>query len=1076
MNIINKLKNLFFSIFFHFRLWVISIPRRNWVSYHAQKLIKDSQKRDKEGLGRKIIDQWFTWMHPNRWRVSLLLAFTTVLLPQLVSGFLFRAGILRYDLFNFLDTDFLSNSWQVLASILGISFVIVVFLTEYSQDKSYERRAFPLYVSATAMIFIVMVGLLTLMSLGINLALVNALGSYSPWVLGCSLGNSLLFFINLALTLILYIRSYQLLNPGYFRKILIQYHRKQVLRRVYQELFKRLKQNICLNYIESLGIQSSLFRLELPGKAAIKVKQSIEETHIVSDVNLDLIDLAVKQAKKIAGDFQKDKITFGGIPGNTLSKENLEIALVSPDLNNIQVVFPLQKAIRLTPWRLSKLESASEDLLINRDLVSIAISSGQAENVETSLNLYLETIEAFLDALKQLGHRFTPELAEREGNWFNQWDIFDTVHQQFVSLLKEAMKSSQSEIINEFVSFPSQIMRKAFQYKDHFAFRRFANLYPLIYSLARRHVTDRETGNQIIDQCGRLLVQFSRFWLESPLSKEDITENETKDLIAYGEYILIVLNQLAKYQIDYRDSDYFRLTIGSLQRLFNEFCRKHDEYALDSIESQIKYAEEDKKADLNLQLQKENELNQLARKLDTNRYVIFIGLGTWICHLVDKGLLTVDIFNKFAETLGKNFQNLNELHKIYSQTFDSNASDQFNWRSWEMDEWTDETYGESTFGTIGFYSWISLYYTLRALELTPENPEAILEIDPTPNIKGTLDSIKTDIKHFLENKNWEPIVKNLGDVDLKASVLLKSHETAYKKQLEIEEIELIQSPLSGKKIQGFCREAEEEWEKTGSGRSLFKAFGRLAPRPEVNPPEDLLPFGYYQRIPKGVFIEHPQIGYPGWGRSYGEGMSRSENAIICAAFQELPLMISDINNFDQILVENIIALREKGLNPLVLYGSTLHGKFFESKNYEPRWRSKKVFPKELEFLDGFFYDTYVFRFPVDANSVVIYDPTMFGDFVQYKVDKDKSDFPLSVSVKEISDEKAKKYIVDHPELKKKEGTEETLSEEEAVRKLQQTVELAIWQRFRIENVNKKAGVVIKFESAENIPEEVHKKT
>jgi len=305
---------------------------------------------------------------------------------------------------------------------------------------------------------------------------------------------------------------------------------------VYQELFKRLKQNIFLNYIESLGIQPSLFRVELPGKIAIKIRQNMEETQVVSDANLDLVDFAVKQAKKIAGDFQKDQFTFFAVPGRTLSKEYPEIALVSPDLDRNRVILPIEKAIRLTPWNLSKLESASEDLLINRDLVSIAISSGQVENVESSLNLYLETIEAFLDALKQLGHRFTAELAEREGEWFNKWDIFDTVHQQYVSLLKEALKSNQAEIINEFVGFPSQVMIKAFHHKDHLIFRRFANLYPLIYSLTRRHIADREAGNQIVDRCGRLLIQFSHIWLEAPLSKHERTEDEIKELVAYGEY------------------------------------------------------------------------------------------------------------------------------------------------------------------------------------------------------------------------------------------------------------------------------------------------------------------------------------------------------------------------------------------------------------------------------------------------------------------------------------------------------------------------------------------------------------
>ncbi len=1063
----NRFKNWLFQKSTLIQIWILSIPKRNWVSYHAQKLIKKSQRQDKIPFPERIFEKWFTWMHPARWRISLILALAVVILPQLLAGLLLYVKLIPIDLFDFLDADFLSITWQVLASIIGISFVIVVFLTEYSQDRSYERRAFPIYVSGTSMIFTVMVGLLTLMSMGINLALWK-LGSVEPaWILGASLWNSSLFLINLLLTLILYIRTYQLLSPSYFRKILINYHRRKVLERVYQELFKRVKQNMSIHFIEGLGIKPSLWRSDFPGRTGIKIKENIDESHVVIDVNLDLISLASKNAKKLLKDLQRDKFLFIGLPGRTLSKDYPEIASVIPELNQNEVVLPLKKAIRTIPWKSSKFESASDDLLINRDLVSTAIASGQYENVESSLNLYIETIKAFLDALKQLGYRFTSELAEKESNWFNRWDIFDTVHHQYVSLLKEALRSNQSEIISEFVGFPSQVMIEAFQYRDHFAFRRFANLYSLIYTLTRRHISD-EAANQIVDRCGRLLVQFSHIWIETRLTKNDILEDEVKELIAYGGYILNVLNQLAKYQIDYRDAEYYQLTIGSIQRLFNDFCQKHDEYSIEQLEMEFEYAAEElTKANLGLQLQKAKELNSLSKKLRTDRQIIFIGLGTWICHLLDKGQLSSDTFEKFIEPLRRNFPDLNKLHEAYSYSFDYDRRDQFDWRSWEMDEWSDEAYGEGRFGTIHFYSWISLYYTFRALELTPENPDSIPEIKPAPNIKGTLDSIKADFKHLLENKNWEPVINKLGKFDVRASILEKAHEMAYENQSEIEEIEVVQTPLSDKKIKDFYKEMEEEWQKLGSGRKLFITFGRYAPRADAVPPKELIPFGVHTRTPKGVFIENAQIGYAGWGRSFGDSMARGENHHISATYQKLPSISANFENFDNVISDTISSLRSKGLNPIVLYGHKLHRQFFESKHYEPRWKTTKAGPKGLDFLDGFYSDAAIFRFPVSPNSVVIYDPAEFGELVQYKVDEDKPDFPLSFSVKEISRERAKGFLVNHPELAKHPDTGEKLSEEEALRRIQQDVELTIWQRIAVENINPKSGVVINFGDADN---------
>ena len=452
MKHITRLKNWLFKIYILIQTATLSIPRKNWVSYHARKLIRESQSRDRKSFVKKLSEWWFELMHPTRWRTSLLLAFTVVLLPQLLIGLLLQVKLLPTQLFAFLDTDFSSTTWQVLASIIGISFVIVVFLTEYSQDRGYERRAFPIYVSATSMIFTVMVGLLTLMSMGINFALIKSPISENAWILGASAGNSLLFLINLMLTLILYVRTYQLLSPSYFREILVQYHRRKVLDRVYQELFKRVKQNVSINFIDSLGIEASLWKSEFPGKVPVKIQEKISEPHVVLDLNLDLVEFASKNAKKLLKAFEKDKFEFVGIPGHYLPVDNPAIAAIIPEFVQKQIVIPLRQAVHILPWKSAKFNSADEDLLINRDLVSSAITSGQADNVESALDLYIETITAFLDSLRQLGYRFTPQMADNERGWFNRWEIFETVHQHYVSLLRDALKSNHTEIINRFVA------------------------------------------------------------------------------------------------------------------------------------------------------------------------------------------------------------------------------------------------------------------------------------------------------------------------------------------------------------------------------------------------------------------------------------------------------------------------------------------------------------------------------------------------------------------------------------------------------------------------------------------------
>jgi len=120
-----------------------------------------------------------------------------------------------------------------------------------------------------------------------------------------------------------------------------------------------------------------------------------------------------------------------------------------------------------------------------------------------------------------------------------------------------------------------------------------------------------------------------------------------------------------------------------------------------------------------------------------------------------------------------------------------------------------------------------VYYAYRALELTPENPETTMEIEPTSNIKGILDSTRSSIKHFLKSENWQGAIKSLGNIKLRSDVLDKSITNAYGKQLEIEEIEVIQTPISENKVKEFFNDAEKTWHEYASMRNLLKVYADI---------------------------------------------------------------------------------------------------------------------------------------------------------------------------------------------------------------------------------------------------------
>lgn len=1051
------IKNWIYEKIIPIQIWILRSQQKNWVSYYAKKLIKNSQNKDKKGFFNSFSEKWFEWMHPQKWATSLFLAFSFVFTPQFV------LGIFNLQNFNVIDTNFLSTIWQVLASIMGISFVIAVFLTEYSQDRTYERRAFPIYISATSMIFTVMFGLLTLMSMGINLLILNSHFKDSIWVVGVSIWNTILFFLNLILTINLYIRTYQLLSPNYFKKILVTYHRKKVLERVYKELFKRVKRNLLVQFLQDQEIEFSIFRDDYKNKTKVIVNKTFSEIQSIDDINLELLKVAVKNAKRIDTEFNKGKIIFWGLPDNQVSNEYSEIASIDENLNFKVVTKLISNSIKTKPWQSVKLESATEDLLINRDLIAVAINAGQAESVESSLGLYIETIDAFLDSLKQLGYRFTPELVNSEDTWFNRWDIFDSVYHQYIDLLQEAIKSNNSEIIKEFVNFPRRIMIKAFEYKDHFAFKRFANLYPLIYALAKQHIQDNETSNQVTNRCGLLLAEFSNHNIKYKLTDKELSFDEVKELIAYAEVILVAFSQIAKSQIDNIDYSEYRLTISTIRRLLSEFIKKHDNYKVQHLELELNYSADKKsQTDLIQKLEKEKSLNVLCISFDNLTKSALFGLGAWICHKANTGTLSNEDFPKFVKITQEEFQSLDDLNEAYIKAITMEDRQVFNWNGWEMDEWQDEAYGESKFGSIHFSSWITIFFTYCALVLTPENASNIT-IKPRKEIKGMLDSIKSNTKDFLEKENWVFLRNRISQMEKRGKILENSYQAAYEKQVVMEELEIIKFPISKSKIDSFITEVEKAWKIHGRLREIFTYYGKYSPKPDEFPRKKLIPFGHYVRTPKELFLENPRVGYPLWGENYGRSLAQGEDINIAAYLNKVPTKSIPLEKFDEEIEKQILNLNKKGYKPIILFGHDLYEKIHNSKKFEPSWRITKKPPEGLtNFFSGYYEAIPVFSYPGDSNSILICDFSKFGSLVQYKVDKDIPDFPLQIRIEEITETRAKEFITKNPKLLIDSVTKSELSEEEALRKIQQEVILAIWEKFDVEDIDLNAGFIIRF--------------
>lgn len=189
-------------------------------------------------------------------------------------------------------------------------------------------------------------------------------------------------------------------------------------------------------------------------------------------------------------------------------------------------------------------------------------------------------------------------------------------------------------------------------------------------------------------------------------------------------------------------------------------------------------------------------------------------------------------------------------------------------------------------------------------------------------------------------------------------------------------------------------------------------------------------------------------------------MAQGENHRIIGYLSKLPTKRISLANIDREISIQIADLRSNGYNPIMLWGHDFIDYLSNSEKYEPHWKTTKPKPEGIINFHGYYNDVTVILHPTNPKTILICDFSKIGTLTQYKVDEKTSDFPLQIFIKEISIERAKEYLNKYPQLLKHPESGKEMSFEDALRIVQQDIELAIWQRNFLENLDFNAGVII----------------
>jgi len=193
-------------------------------------------------------------------------------------------------------SSIVSTAWQVSASVIGISFVLVIFLVEYLHKNRYESQIFPLFSQYTKFHFIVIFGLVTLASAGISLILLNIDNIDADGQMAILAYNTILQLANLLLIIFLYGRTFEFIRPSIFLRILGDDLDGHVKQSVVAELKKRLGNNYLYDVCKSSRIQFNPFQASDRNLESIDVKKELNQPHAITDIHIGLLKRAAELA------------------------------------------------------------------------------------------------------------------------------------------------------------------------------------------------------------------------------------------------------------------------------------------------------------------------------------------------------------------------------------------------------------------------------------------------------------------------------------------------------------------------------------------------------------------------------------------------------------------------------------------------------------------------------------------------------------------------------------------------------------------------------------------------------------
>jgi hypothetical protein len=961
--------------------------------------------------------------------------------------------------------------WKLNTSVIGISFVLIIFLIEYVHVHRYESQIFSLFSYYTKFHFIVVMELITLVVMGLDLILLNTNRAELKTIINIVVFDISLFVFNIFMIIFLYGRTFEFVRPDRFLKILGDELSKNVKQSVEIELRKRISSNILRSICKDSKIEFSYWGNNRQGFDAVNISGNLNHVLSVADIHVGSLKRAAKLAKTGSKSNEIISTIVWTSPIESLKNgERKEIAFVSGMAANIRTKAHLAFSVRFKSPAIKIPRLISENLQISKDELIESIHNGNVSIVELLLGRYLFIMRSFLSAMKDYNVRYTVAEAEHEGGIFSDWDVLRKIDRDFFSVLEESLRSTNREIIHSVIDFPIDAIYLADEYRDHLVFRRFAHFYPYIYETSARLTDDVSLKEFVYERTWRSLQNYGL----RIISRLRDSEVSSEDIATYGGYALeitYIFNNLLKLAIDLNDLIQFE----SYGRTFNGMMDWYNEppsQMAKNLERSLSHViDTHAREKIELELSHNKELAKVEENFILTRNLIWLGLGGWLTHLLDSNKLSPENYRKWADVVAKAFPGVEILYKTYAIDSFSRNTISRTWGNWDMEESESSQKGELVISDfIESHSWITKYYCQRGIELSPLRAENQSKLLPTDNSKHILDSVTKIVEILKSSQTWKKTFNfPLDRLDERSNNFIELHQLMHEMQKNADEEVVISSSLDPEIIAQFRAKIVRSWKDSSVIRALIKRSNNYEERPDYPIPSDLDAFGLNLLEPKAAFIKQDKIHFLSWAEDHGVSLGKGEDVrLINSLIKVLPSFDTDLDQIENTIYKKLGELREKGFDPIIICNqSELRATLFKSKNFIHSWNLESE--KEIginEFI-GILDQALVFNLrELEDQGILIIDLNRLGKLVQYRYEK-KSDYPLSITITPIDENAAEHLLLDNPDNYIDEDTGGRLENKKAIRNLMQKVHLQVLMRNKLEIMDVTSGARIKITSKLN---------